>query len=65
MMSEKQSFAELVASNLKSSTERELADEFGVAPSTISRWARGSVVPHPLVVDMVASYFERVDRVQK
>ena len=34
----------------------ELADEFGVNPSSLSRWKTGKVAPHPLSQQMLASW---------
>jgi len=43
--------------------QRELADEFQVAESTISRWAHGVARPHPRLQDLiVASIGKRAAR---
>ena len=46
-----QAFAELVGASLQvfGTFQRELAHEFEVATSTVSRWAKGTARPHPLL----------------
>lgn len=42
-------FAQVVAVAAKEIGVRQLALEFAVAPSTVSRWASGIAVPHPMI----------------
>jgi transcriptional regulator with XRE-family HTH domain len=50
-------FCDHLKSALESSglTQRELATEFGVAESTVSRWVSGASVPHPRIQALVLS----------
>ncbi|MDP3696486.1 MAG: hypothetical protein Q8R55_00460 [Candidatus Taylorbacteria bacterium] len=38
--------------------ERELADEFQVAPSTVKRWVNGTARPHPRLAQMMINYIK-------
>lgn len=69
-LSEKESstakFAELVGASFQvfGTFQRELAQEFEVAVSTVSRWAKGTARPHPLLQkQIVRSLLRRAKRV--
>jgi ribosome-binding protein aMBF1 (putative translation factor) len=55
------SFAQVVSTGLfeLSLTQRDLADKFEVAESTISRWSKGTVLPAKLVQKQVTSFFQK------
>lgn len=58
-----ESFGTLVGESFQvfGTFQRELAHEFEVAVSTVSRWAKGTARPHPLMQkQIVRSLFRRV-----
>ncbi len=41
------------------SGERDLANEFQVAPSTVKRWASGTAHPHPRLAQMIIDFCQK------
>lgn len=56
-----EAFAEIVAATVKTLGlyQRELAAQFQVAESTVSRWSGGIARPHPRFQEMVVSAIQR------
>jgi ribosome-binding protein aMBF1 (putative translation factor) len=54
-------FAELVEASFQvfGTFQRELAHEFEVAVSTVSRWAKGTARPHPLLQKQIVRSLHR------
>ncbi len=56
-----EAFAEIVAATVKTLGlyQRELAAEFQVAESTVSRWSSGTARPHPRFQEMIVTAIRR------
>lgn len=56
-----EAFAELVGASFQvfGTFQRELAHEFEVAVSTVSRWAKGTARPHPLLQKQIVRSLHR------
>lgn len=56
-----ESFAGIVAEAFETlgAYQRDLADDFEVAESTVSRWARGIARPHPLIQKQIVQWISR------
>jgi len=52
-------FIKIVAAAVAIIDQRELAAEFEIAESTISRWVNGVARPHPQVQQLIVSYIEK------
>ncbi len=55
-------FAAVVAAALRDSgglTQKDLAREFEVADSTVSRWSNGVARPHPLIQKLIVKFIQR------